>query len=242
MIQAVFIADLHLHPQRPDIQRRFECFITWALTSTQSVYILGDFLHAWAGDDLQDAWSSNIARTLLRLKQHGIQTYYMHGNRDFLLGEAFAQQAGLVMLPDPTVIQLHATPILLSHGDRYCTRDQSHQWLRRCTRNRVFKRFFLSLPCAYRRRIVAAMRHRSMHAQKSSSNLAVTPAACLRHLRQNQAKILVHGHTHQPGLSEYTTKANSYQRYVLSDWDDHPVILCYNKAKGFYFERIFWGI
>lgn len=41
--EAVFISDLHLHPEEPMIMARFNHFIDWAAINTQSVYILGDF-------------------------------------------------------------------------------------------------------------------------------------------------------------------------------------------------------
>ena len=104
--EAVFISDLHLHPEEPKITARFNDFIDWAALNTQTVYILGDFFHAWAGDDGLKPWSKTIAERLLWLSKQGVSLYFMHGNRDFLVGKHFATAAGMTILREPTVIQL----------------------------------------------------------------------------------------------------------------------------------------
>src|SRR5258708_4351574 len=98
MNDAVFISDLHLNPEQPDILVRFKQLIQWAGKSTRNLYILGDFFHVWAGDDSLDAWSSDIAEQLSWLAQQGVSVFYIHGNRDFLLGQDFAKRACMQIL------------------------------------------------------------------------------------------------------------------------------------------------
>ena len=242
MIEAVFISDLHLHPEEAAIKARFDHFLAWAATHTKAVYILGDFFHAWPGDDALDEWSNSIALQLLELSSRGVAVYMMHGNRDFLLGERFFRRASVTFLPEPSMITLGSTPVLLVHGDRYCTEDKGHQWLRRLTRNRLFPWLFLRLPYSFRSRLVSELRAHSAAARhKPRTYFSIVTDVLLRHLQFFQTKTVIHGHIHQPGLLTHQQKGDVYQQYVLSDWDDNPQLLCYDNSKGFYFDLISMG-
>ena len=242
MIEAVFISDLHLHPHDEAITLRFNHFIQWASKNVRRVYILGDFFHVWPGDDALDTWSRSIAMQLSWLASQGVKLYFMHGNRDFLLGEGFAKLASMTILPEPTVITLDGTKILLVHGDRYCTKDKGHQWLRRVTRNSIFPSLFLRLSYPFRANIVNTVRERSQaNRQKSALSMDVVVPTMLRHMQQFGLRTLVHGHTHKPGLSTHQHEGENYHQYVLSDWDDNPLLMCYDSANGFYFVRLLEG-
>ncbi|MFI4919905.1 MAG: UDP-2,3-diacylglucosamine diphosphatase [Legionellales bacterium] len=239
MIDVVFISDLHLCPEEQEIQKRFNQFIQWAQTSVKQVYILGDFFNAWVGDDAIDDWSTEIARQLYSLKARGIPVYYMHGNRDFLLGARYAKLAGWQVLTEPTFIELGEEKIMLAHGDSYCTDDLSHQRFRRLTRNSLFAAVFLRLNLNYRKQLVNKIRERSlMNTSKSMAQMDVVAATVISHMLKNKCPVLIHGHTHKPGLTTYEHEAHSLKRYVLSDWDDNPQLLCYDISKGLYFTHI----
>lgn len=236
LLDAVFISDLHLNPAQPEITRRFTQFIQWAATHTRAVYILGDFFHVWAGDDAQDDWSDTIAEQLRALAVQGVRVFYMHGNRDFLLGNQFAQRASMQILLDPTVIELDGERILLTHGDRYCTNDRGHQWLRRLTRNRLFSYLFLCLPYQFRSKLVDQVRnHSQLNQNKTPYTMAIVSSVMLSHMQKMKTSVVIHGHIHQPGLIHHVVKEKQYRQYILSDWDDKPQMLCYYKTKGFYF-------
>lgn len=236
--EAVFISDIHLHPDQPDITRRFNHFIDWAADNTAVVYILGDFFHAWAGDDGLDDWSRAIAERLSWLSSQGVRIWYMHGNRDFLLGTAFFKLADISLLQEPAMIQLNDLSVLLVHGDRYCSKDRAHQIFRKLTRNRWFPPLFLSLPRRLRNRLVASVRNYSEAGTYNPVIMDVVPKVVVKHMQQLGVSILVHGHTHKQGLTTYEAGDNKLYRYVLSDWDDNPFILCYDKTKGFSFVQI----
>jgi len=239
MIDAVFISDLHLHPQRTDIQERFNKFITWCKTvSIKRIYILGDFFHAWAGDDSIDDWSRSIAQQLQELILLDIQLFYMHGNRDFLLGHEFAKLAGWTILPEPTLIELGKEKVLLVHGDRYCIKDKAHQRFRRLTRNSLFSWLFLCLPLTFRLKLVNKVRKISKNNQhKTMEQMDVSVESVMQHMEKMNVKILIHGHTHKPGLSSYNIKNEKIRRYVLSDWDDIPWLLCYHNTNEYNFDH-----
>ncbi|HBD9375319.1 TPA: UDP-2,3-diacylglucosamine diphosphatase [Legionella pneumophila] len=238
MIDSVFISDLHLHPEDNEIQARFHRFINWARNSVRKIYILGDFFHAWSGDDSINAWSDAIAKQIKSLTQSGIEIYFMTGNRDFLLGTSFAKRTGWKILTEPTVITLGNNRILLAHGDRYCTSDRSHQRFRLLTRNKWFSFLFLRLPLSIRKRLVNGVRKISLNNHhKSIEQMDIVKEAAIRHMSKNNAEILIHGHTHKPGLTNYSYEERILTRYVLSDWDDIPRLLCYDNTKGFYFTQ-----
>jgi UDP-2,3-diacylglucosamine hydrolase len=236
MIDVVFISDLHLHPENKKIKSRFDAFIRWAKNSVKTIYILGDFFHAWAGDDSIDEWSMGIAKQLHSLSAAGISLFYMHGNRDFLLGNVFASHAGWKILAEPAFITLGKEKVMLAHGDRYCIKDKGHQRFRLLTRNRLFTFLFLSLPLKYREQLVGKVRELSQNNKgKSMKEMDVVTEAVTKHLSQYKLTTLIHGHTHKPGLTIYSHNSLEFKRYVLSDWDDNPRLLCYDNTKGVYF-------
>lgn len=232
MIEAVFISDLHLHPDQNDILDKFRKFVSWAEKNTRSLYILGDFLHVWPGDDALDAWSERIAGLLAGLSEQGISVFFMAGNRDFLIGEDFAHKAKMQMLADPSLIHLGKQKVLLSHGDAYCTQDTTHQWFRRFTRNRWFRFVFLRLPYSIRQSLVSQVRNYSQNnTRKLPVRMQTVPTEMGKDIHRFAAQILIHGHTHQPGLRTHQEDAIVWKEFTLSDWDENPSILCYNSSQ-----------
>ena len=232
-MQAIFISDLHLHPHNQFITTQFTNFVNWLLTQPQSsVYILGDFLHAWPGDEALDDWSLSITSLLAKCDDYGHKLYFMPGNRDFLIGKKFAAKAHWHVLKEPTCINVDGTRVLLVHGDRYCTYDYSHQALRCLTRNKIFIQLFLALPYNIRAWCVGRVRQASQNRRFSNTKkFSIVSYVMLKHMQKMRANIIIHGHIHQAGL----TKHNNYFQYVLSDWDDFPTFVCYNSANGFEF-------
>jgi UDP-2,3-diacylglucosamine hydrolase len=238
MNDAVFISDLHLHPQRPELTSLFEKWVDWALKNTRAVYILGDFFHAWAGDDTLDAWSLSIAHLLARFRAYHIPVYFMVGNRDFLLGARFAEVAKIQMIKEPTVIRFEHERVLLVHGDRYCTLDKMHQWFRRLTRNSVFRIFFLLLPRMFREKIVGQVRQKSRYRVRSKAEMETVPQAVVKEAIRYDVDFVVHGHTHVPMRIPHVCQGKHFEQIVLSDWEENVLVLCYNKAKAFYYLKL----
>ncbi len=236
MTEVVFISDLHLHPREHQLTERFNTFIDWAVKSTKTVYILGDFFHAWPGDSAIDHWSAGIAQKIQRLINSGISVYFMSGNRDFLLGKRFARLSGWTVLSDPCLIELGGKRVLLSHGDGYCTKDLDHQRFMRFTRNKVFITIFQLLPLRLRHYLVDSVREKSQKSYpKDPEQMDVVTESVLSDMNRHSVNYLIHGHTHRPGLSTYPSSSVVLFRFVLSDWDDIPQILCYDDTKGFYY-------
>lgn len=246
--EIVFISDLHLHPDIPAIKKRFEYFMQWITQHRpQKLYILGDLFHVWVGDDCVDTWMLAIAAQFQSLVQTGVVVYFMPGNRDFLLGSVFAKIAGFTLIDDPIVIELdnHA-PVLLAHGDAYCLLDLAHQRFRNISRNPWLRRLFLAMPRRWRHAIVMKIRKKSQqNYHRAPIIMDVVPDACIRAMQSSHVHTLIHGHTHRPGLSTYNDagaccvdQSGIFKRYVLSDWDDNPQILCYYKSIGIRFVHL----
>lgn len=239
MLEAVFISDLHLQEISSTSLASFKHFLTKLPQKTHSLYILGDFFHAWCGDDNIEPWSQSIIQTLKAATLEGMAIYLMQGNRDFLLGSTFAALTGVTLLSDPHVIILGNERVLLAHGDKYCTQDKTHQYFRALTRNALFPRLFTCLPLSLRKKIVGGVRKFSVNKQRVSRKaIDVVKDAFLTDMKKWDAGTLIHGHTHKPGSFLYIYENKKYSRYILSDWDDKPVALCYDKSKGYYFDQI----
>jgi UDP-2,3-diacylglucosamine hydrolase len=239
MLEAVFISDLHLHPEKAAITQKFMEFMDWVSTRSRALYILGDFFHAWPGDDALDSWSLEIIASLKNVSEKGLSVYFMHGNRDFLVGESLAKKAGMQIIKDPSLINLAGEKILLSHGDRYCTEDKNHQYFRKITRNSIFSWFFMKFPFSFRNKLVMRVRDFSEgNKNKPALIMDIVPAILLKDMKKREVQTIIHGHTHKPGLVEHQDNSTIYKQYVLSDWDDKPIMLCYDFSKGLFFDLL----
>ncbi|MDC9623930.1 UDP-2,3-diacylglucosamine diphosphatase [Xenorhabdus sp. XENO-7] len=216
----LFIADLHLSEQEPAITAGFLRFLREEATSAESLYILGDFFDYWIGDDDPNSLHNEIAQALNELKQKGIPCYFIHGNRDFLLGSRFARESGLILLPQEKVLELYGKRILILHGDTLCTDDTGYQQYRKRVHTPWVQRLFLLLPLFIRLKIAAKMRAGSQYAnsQKSESIMDVNQQAVIEHFEKYQVDWMIHGHTHRPAIHDIQVADKIVHRGVLGAW------------------------
>ena len=220
-MSVLFISDLHLCAERPQSNRAFFKFIEREARSASALYILGDLFEYWIGDDdLRDAFNASVVAALTRLVAGGVPTYLMHGNRDFVIGEAFARASGVTLLPDPSVIELYGQPVLLMHGDTLCTLDLEYQAFRREARSQGWIGSLLRQPLAERRAAVEALRRKSEQEKraKPAEIMDVAPAEVDAVLRRHGYPRLIHGHTHRPARHVHTVDGHVCERWVLADW------------------------
>lgn len=219
---SLFISDLHLCSSRPAITRQFVDFLRAIAGKTEALYILGDLFEYWAGDDdLPDVRHQDIITALKELSSAGTRVFFMHGNRDFLLGDAFAQATGITLLADPTLITLYGRRALLSHGDQLCTDDVAYQAFRRQVREPGWQNDFLAQPLAARKAQIEALRQKSEQekAHKAESIMDVNDDAVKALLREyDYPELLVHGHTHRPARHAIEVDGHRCERWVLGDW------------------------
>lgn len=214
----LLISDLHLHEQRPDIARAFFHFLQETAPQAEARYILGDFFEVWIGDDAISDFQQQVANALKQLANSGTRIYLMHGNRDFLLGQQFCQQAGCQLLKDPTLLKHQGANILLMHGDSLCTDDRDYQRMKRILRNPLSLFILRHLPLSTRQKLAGDLRakSRSQTRMKAAEITDVNAQAVQHAMQRHGVNTLIHGHTHRPAIHELGANR---QRIVLGDWD-----------------------
>lgn len=240
MKDILFISDLHLALEKPEILRRFFHFLQHRASVADTLYILGDLFDAWVGDDDNTRPARDIKRALKQLTAAGVKVYVQQGNRDFLLGQAFCAHTGVSLLGDFAVIELDGQRILLTHGDLLCSDDKAYQAFRIKSRSRAWQDTVLNKPLWLR--LIAARWYRLrsyLHKRgKSYEIMDVNQDTVIAAMRDYHCRILVHGHTHRPGLHEFRLDGWPAKRYVLADWRPESAgVLCWRNG-GFIEEKI----
>jgi len=228
----LFISDLHLDAERPEITALFGRFIDEEARGADALYILGDLFEAWVGDDDPSDTGRFVAEKLAALRASGVPVFFQRGNRDFLLGDAYASRAGVTILPDPAVILLHGQPTLLMHGDLLCTDDVAYQQFRAQTRDPRWQAQFLAQPLAARlafaqqARTASQARHAELQGQGLMEAITdVAPMTVTATLARYGIDTLIHGHTHRPAVHELDVDGRACQRIVLGDWYEQGSVL-----------------
>lgn len=245
---ARIVSDLHLRVERTDLTDRFDRFLAdTAAARVEMLFILGDLFEYWIGDDdLAAPFNARICQLLRNLADQGTQIFFTAGNRDFLVGEAFATAAGVRLLGETETV-MHGSPVraaaaheatspstadirpdpaaatatLLMHGDTLCTDDLPYQEFRQMVRSREWQTRFLARSLAERRAEAASLRRRSIAAvkDKTAAITDASAAAIRAALTTHGCTRLIHGHTHRPGREEIQLVSGRAERWVLSDWD-----------------------
>ena len=212
-----FLSDLHLQASEPDTLAAWHHYLQ--TTPADALFILGDLFEVWVGDDALDDPGSfeSQACALLQAASRQRALFFLHGNRDFLIGPGFARHTGATLLLDPTVLVWQGQRLLLSHGDALCLDDVDYQRFRVQARSVQWQEHFLAQPLAQRRAQARGIRAESEARKQSGAVYAdVDGPAAIAWLRAAHATTLVHGHTHRP--AEHPL-APDVRRVVLSDWD-----------------------
>lgn len=221
MKRALLVSDIHLAPERPELESAFLGFLDGPARAAGALYILGDLFDAWLGDDdlISPAWQ-RIVQSLRDTAARGTQIYLQQGNRDFLIGQDFARACGLQLLPETAFATLGEQRTLLMHGDQLCLDDQAYQAWRRQARDPQWQAQFLALPLEERRAIAANLRQTSDREKvgKPPQIMDVNQAAVAAAMRAAGVRRLIHGHTHRPARHAFELDAQSCERWVLPDW------------------------
>lgn len=218
--EVLFISDLHLALDKPDITKRFVRFLDTRATQAKALYILGDLFDAWVGDDDFTPPGNTVRTKLRQLADSGTETFLLLGNRDFLLGQRFCDAAGCTLLTDHAVIDLFGTPALLMHGDLLCTDDHAYQTFREKSRTTEWRDNVLGKPLFVRLLAARWYRLRSFwHKQKKSQDIMdVNQNTVINTMTEYGCYDLIHGHTHRPNVHTFAINGHTARRFVLSDW------------------------
>lgn len=216
----LFIADLHLQTEEPAITAGFLRFLQGDARHADALYILGDLFEAWIGDDDPNPLHRDIASALKALVNSGVPCFFIHGNRDFLLGKRFARDCGMTLLAEETVLDLYGRKVLIMHGDTLCTDDTGYLAFRAKVHTPWIQTLFLALPLFIRSRIAAKMRagSKAANSSKSMTIMDVNPQAVVSVMEKHHVQWLIHGHTHRPDVHHLTVNGEPAQRVVLGAW------------------------
>lgn len=218
-----FISDLHLSPRTPGATAILERFLAAIAAPGCALYILGDLFETWVGDDdLESAYNASIANLFATAAGRGLAVSFLHGNRDFLLGEDFARRSGVRLIADPHVLSTPEWQFVLSHGDALCTDDLAYQQFRTQVRDPAWQSAFLVRPLTERRLLAEQMREQSIASQagKRACEMDLNAAATDDFLRDHGYATFIHGHTHRPGHHDHIVDGIHVERWVLADWHE----------------------
>lgn len=221
MAHTLFISDLHLGANNPQVTRLFTHFVQHIAPEAEALYVLGDLFEYWAGDDdLDDPFHRHISQLLRDLAARGTRLFIMHGNRDFLMAEKLADACRASLLNDPALLELYGVPTLLSHGDTLCTDDVGYQTYRSQVHEWAWQQQFLAQPLVQRKTLIEQMRSHSENEKRGKSRgvMDANEAAVAALLREYGYPRLIHGHTHRRMLHRTTVDNHECERWVLGEW------------------------
>jgi UDP-2,3-diacylglucosamine hydrolase len=218
MKQIAFIADLHLNEK--DFHKT-QYFLHWLLTEANnldSLYILGDLFDYYLGDNCMTSLNLQIAQALSSVGDNGVEIYIMHGNRDFLIGNDFCDEAGAVLISDPYLIDEFNYHIMLTHGDLFCTNDAQYLHYRAIIRNPWLLKLLNYVPKFIKQKLAVKLRNQSQTVQIDRPFVDLDLQAL--HSQSDNANLIIHGHTHKPAIHN-----EQITRIVLGDWTNTATIL-----------------
>lgn len=231
MGETLFISDLHLDRERPEIIELFIQFLNKEAAQAEALYILGDLFEYWIGDDQPVPGLEDCLAALQSLTEKNIPVYFIHGNRDFLIGKQFAEKTGITLLPESVVIDLYGTPTLIMHGDTLCTDDVDYQKMRLMLRDPKWQQQFLSLPSETRIQEALNLREKSQEAIEAKAEMImdVNQTTVINAMQKNNVLQLIHGHTHRPAIHDLQINGEKAKRIVLGDWYEQSSVLYCSK-------------
>jgi UDP-2,3-diacylglucosamine hydrolase len=233
-VTTLYISDLHLEEGRPEIAEIFFRFLTHGIKEATALYILGDFFEAWIGDDDLSDFNQSVINALQQATKKGLPIYFMHGNRDFLVGRRFLKATGCQLLPDEHVVKIAGVPTLLMHGDTLCTADIAYLKFRKKSRNWFMQQLFLLKSLKKRQAIAADMREKSKaYTSMASEKIMDVSQDAVQHvMQQHHVQHVIHGHTHRPAVHHFELNGQPATRTVLAPWHEHgSVLICEESGK-----------
>lgn len=231
--ETLFISDLHLTIERPEVTQKFLTLLKSRASQAQALYILGDLFDTWIGDDDFSPPIKTVKKHLKALTSQGTPVFYIHGNRDFLIGKRFSEETGVTLLDEYSVIDLYGTPTLLTHGDLLCSDDLPYQAFRQKSHSADWQENVLSKPLLIRILYARWYRLRSFfHKRKKSQDIMdVNQQTIIQIMTQYQTQRLIHGHTHRPAIHDLEIQGQHAQRFVLAEWKkDSASLLCWSAS------------
>ena len=231
-MKTFFISDIHISEQYPEIGEQLIDFLENQAQQSDALYILGDLFEYWLGDDDTNPQYKKIKSALKLFTDKRTPTYFMHGNRDFLIGEKFARETNITILPDPSIIELYGEKVLISHGDIFCTDDIEYQSSRKLTRDPNWQKMILGKSLKERKVFAHESRKKSsIYTQKTNEMLMdVNQNEINKTFKEYDLNQIIHGHTHKPAIHNSMINGEPHKRIVLGDWYEQGSVLKWNQS------------
>ena len=229
----LFIADLHLNDQQPEIYKRFLKFLNHKARYARALYILGDLFEYYLGDDALNDVAKSVSKDLALLNsKHNVKCFFMAGNRDFLVSNQFAELSQIEILDDPTLIEIEGRKVILTHADELCTDDHEYQKIRKQLRSTQWQHWFLNLSISERIEFAKQARIKSQeHTQNMESEIMDVNLSAVENLfKQYKCTHMIHGHTHRPAFHQTLIKQTPHNRMVLGDWHHQTSYIEYKNS------------
>jgi UDP-2,3-diacylglucosamine hydrolase len=227
-----FASDLHLDPSAPGVAGRFRRFLDGPVRGASALFLLGDLFEAWIGDDDPEPVHREVIAALAAAAAAGTRVFVMRGNRDFMIGARFCAESGATLLEDPSLVTISGERVLLTHGDGLCTDDRAYQRLRALVSDAGLREAFARLPIEARRKLASEARAGSReHLAAAATYITdVNAAAVARVFAGAGASLMIHGHTHRPGVHRLEAGGAAHTRIVLGAWHDEANVLRWDES------------
>lgn len=237
------ISDLHLCSEKPHLFELFKYYMQTIAPSSNRLFVLGDLFEVWLGDDCLDSinqenglkdyeiYQATIS-LFLAYSQSGRSLYFIHGNRDFLLGKTFEKLCGGQLLSEPFIEEQGGIQVGYLHGDSLCVDDKAYQEFRAQVRQPQWQSQFTGLPMTERLDIASNLREQSQQAQKEKSMeiMDVNAQAVDQYMLDHRLDLMIHGHTHRQKTHDWQINSKHYKRVVLSDWGEKGFYLSFKNS------------
>jgi len=195
MRDTVFISDLHLLPERAETLELFIKFTHEIAAQADCLYILGDFLELWWGDDEPAPGYQKMFDRLSELATDDKTDIFLK-------------------------IKLQGREALLMHGDTLCIDDIEYQKFRLMARNPAWQQQLLAKSLEERYAIAQSIRDSSKQetSEKDESIMDVNQDETDSVFIKNDVDLIIHGHTHRPMIHHKEVDGRETTRVVLGDW------------------------
>ncbi len=226
-MRQLFISDLHLWDQKPQIEKLFMQFMEKQASDADELYVLGDLFEAWIGDDALYPMADRVIATFRQFSDKGGRLFFIRGNRDFLLSSEFAYATGGIILHQPHLLNIAGQKSILMHGDSLCTEDHEYIAFREQSRSTEWQEQFLSQSVEERLLIARQIRDTSISKRRQAiGNMGdVVQTEVINLMKTSSATLMIHGHTHRQARHDFTIDGQAFERIVLGDWGETGSVL-----------------
>ncbi|SHO58834.1 UDP-2,3-diacylglucosamine diphosphatase [Vibrio quintilis] len=238
-MQTLFISDLHLSPEHPELTTAFKHFLHHKAPHADALYILGDLFDFWIDDKDPTDFAREIKTALREVTLNGTPCYFIHGNRDFLVGKRFSRETGVTLLDEKAVVTLYGRRVLIMHGDTLCLDDVRYLQFREKVHQPWRQSLFRLLPFGLKQKIVSKIQSntRQDKQNKSLDIMDVSQAEVERVMDEQQVSLLIHGHTHRPDIHSFQSSDSEKIRVVLGDWGKEISVLTYDDQGHYHLDH-----